>query len=140
MSTALYKTMLNAKDNMLKLREDGYTNAEIAQQLGISYNTVLRYIGRNSPGMRRAPARSEAARDLPAPKIETPPCLAVSEREIYLKGEFGSYMIQASMRSVLAELNGTTVAFTLDDLDKLIQELSAIRRNIGTFRVGAEMW
>ncbi len=39
------------KSEMLSLREKGYSNSEIAEQLECCYATVLRYIGKS--GMRR---------------------------------------------------------------------------------------
>lgn len=52
-------------DELLKMRESGMTNSDIARALDVSYYTVLRYIG-NQPG--------RAARHAYTPKPVKPHC------------------------------------------------------------------
>ena len=40
------------REEMLRLREQGYSNTEIAEQLECCYPTVIKYIGKS--GIRRA--------------------------------------------------------------------------------------
>lgn len=45
------------REEMLRLREQGYSNTEIAEQLECSYPTVIKYIGKS--GIRRANQKAE---------------------------------------------------------------------------------
>lgn len=72
--------------NMLRLREEGYTNAEIAAQFDISTATVLHHIGKQP---FRKP-RSERA--VIAEKHEPPRCnLNIDRRIVTLSGLFLSF-------------------------------------------------
>ena len=53
------------REEMLRLREQGYSNTEIAEQLECCYATVIRYIGKG--GVRRANRKDESPAETQKP-------------------------------------------------------------------------
>lgn len=134
----LYKTMVNAKDTMLQLREEGYTNKEIAEQMDISYQTVLKYIGAQPGNVPRKRVEHDVPHE--TAEIAPPPCLAVTGKNVTLKGELASYIVDGCCGTILVSMGDSTMLLDFEDLDKIMNELSAIRHNINSVKTGAEMW
>lgn len=44
-----------SQSEMLTMRDEGMSNEEIASHLGVSYQTVLRYIGKQPKSIKRSP-------------------------------------------------------------------------------------
>ena len=55
------------REEMLRLREQGYSNTEIAEQLECCYATVIRYIGKG--GVRRANRKDESQAETKKPEV-----------------------------------------------------------------------
>ena len=85
--------------NMLRLREEGYTNAEIAAQFDLSPATVLHHIGRQP---FRKPRSERCA--IPA-KPEPPRCnLNIDRRIVTLSGVFLSFEMDTEDDTCLIRL------------------------------------
>lgn len=54
------------REEMLRLREQGYSNTEIAEQLECCYPTVIKYIGKS--GIRRANRKDENPAEIKKPE------------------------------------------------------------------------
>lgn len=136
-------------DELLKMRESGMTNSDIARALDVSYHTVLHYIG-NQPG--------RAARHAYTPKPvkshckslgggngmseSAPACLAVSGRIVSLEGICGSYMVDAINSTITIDTGWCekSIDMPADKLPDFINELSAIMRHIPELSKCNEMW
>ena len=57
------------REEMLRLREQGYSNTEIAEQLECCYPTVIKYIGKS--GIRRANRKDENPAEIKKPEAVT---------------------------------------------------------------------
>ena len=136
---------------MMTMRdEQGMSNQEIANALGVSYNTVRRLIGTQPKGIRRERSASIPTRPLvhrdamhAEPKREEAPpaALVLAERSLSLRGEIGRYDIDTYARVVsiqIPEQGRFTVS--LDDLRTLHNELGAIIRNEDKTKFGVEAW
>lgn len=55
------------REEMLCLREQGYSNTEIAEQLECCYATVIKYIGKG--GVRRANRKDESQAETKKPEV-----------------------------------------------------------------------
>lgn len=55
------------REEMLRLREQGYSNTEIAEQLECCYATVIRYIGKG--GVRRANRKDKSPAETKKPEV-----------------------------------------------------------------------
>lgn len=113
-------------DEMLKMREAGMTNQDIANSLNASVITVRRYIGTQAGNRSRrmeTPVRATAA---PVPA----PALAVSNRVTYLEGAVAEYTVDTKSETVLFQAKGTEacVGITFDQWEAFCQEVQAIQR------------
>lgn len=138
-------------DELLQMREQGMTNAEIADALDVGVNTVVRYIGKQPKGLRKPYERKEP-RPVEPKHEETAPtaCLVVQNREIELHGLHGKYTVSCKEREVLASVNifeDMDVVISLDDIENIVKklgeisaELQAIARKVNELNVSNEMW
>ena len=136
-------------DELLKMREGGMTNSDIASVLDVSIQTVRRYIG-NQPG--RAPRYTYTPKPMKSHceslgwgsgvSESAPACLTVTRREINLKGVYGKYKIASDGSSVTLDLTEAEecIDMPVDKLPSLINELTAIMRHIPELSKGNEMW
>lgn len=134
---------------LMHMRKDGMSNQEIAKVLDVSYQTVLRQIGKQPSGMRKAYSRNIPAPVNSAPIIETvaktdanipEACLAVVGRSVYLMGNAAEYSIDCSSDSVNIKIGEGSVVVPLQKMESLMKELAAIMRNVSRVKVGNEMW
>lgn len=134
-----------SRDEMLKMRESGMTNQDIAQALGVSYATIYAYLG--AQPTRRMRSIGGYASPVPKPTKEAEPapeaCLVVSSRVTRLDGFEAHYTIDSERASVLIRSNANpeeAIEVSLENLTALIAELTAIGRNIEKIKVANEMW
>ena len=132
---------------LLRMREEGMSNQEIADSLDVGYQTILRLIGKQPAGTRkscpdRTPRRkvthSETAR--PTQDVSAQACLVVQDRTVMLKGTFAAYEIPVRKKCVEISCEHGNVSVPFDKLDDFVAELSAIRRRLDGLRVENEMW
>lgn len=132
-----------SQNELLHLREDGMSNAEIAKSLDLSYATVLRMIGKQPPGMRRPSSSTTFSTPVSKPvyKDEEPEaCLLVASRKVQLSGDFGEYVLDSENEMISVEIGESVVKVPFGQIDTLINELSAIKRNLSDVKRGNEMW
>lgn len=104
---------------MLTLREPPYcmSNKEIAEQLGISYNTVLNYIG-----TQRQPKQDALIKLKPRAVIDTPPDAFDNAQSLTrLTNAHRSYLVDIYSQRV--ELDRPLVYMEANDLRNIINEL-----------------
>ena len=75
---------------LLKMRESGMSNSEIAESLDVSYKTICNYLGKGGPRRqtRRAPHVQEGT---PVKEEPIAACLKMEPSEIRLTGAYGKY-------------------------------------------------
>lgn len=135
-----------SQSEMRRMREEEeMTNREIADALGTSYATVLKYIGPQPPHMRRAKGTYSVEKTAP---IEEPAvaCLALVNTMIEVKSATRKYVIDRKAgRVTIYDCQGIceTAAMDIDyaELNDFIAELKAIKNKIGEdISVPLEMW
>ena len=134
-----------SQSEMRRMREEEeMTNQEIADALGINYQTVLKYIGPQPPHMRRAKGTYSVEKTAP---IEEPAvaCLAVVNSVVEVKSATRKYVIDRKEGTVRIycpngyEAQEMVIAYS--DLTDFIAELKAIKNKIGEdISVPLEMW
>ena len=125
---------------LMGMRESGMSNKEIASALDISYQTVLRFIGKQPSSLRKQP-EPRAIMEAPKPQPETPEaCLIVEDRTVSLTGMFGSYRIPAQCKCVQVSSGEGSLSVPFEKIGEFIDELTAIRRNLDKLTLANEMW
>lgn len=149
------------KNELLKMREGGMSNAAIAASLGCSQSAVYNILGPMPKEMRSRIARETGARGgrakwsnqteggytverkmksfmhasevLEQPEQEQAAAvLAVKRAPIMLSGQFMDYVVSADSKSVEVEKEGRVLMqIPAENLVTFIKELAAISRNIG---------
>lgn len=153
------------KTELLKMREDGMTNAQIASALGCSSWSIINLIGKQPDWMTRENRRKgmqnrESNRRMdgtPMPAAQSPRGgTAVHEEEpkkcvlvvkslppmpIPLHGEFMDYVISADRTSVDVETEQgrCLLQIPMEKIDTFIAELNAIKRNASSGAAG-QFW
>lgn len=124
---------------MLSMRESGMPNPQIAERLGCSYKTVLKYIGKQPKELNMVRVNDfKPVIENPDPNVVNykkvcPPILKVVSTVSTLEGDLNKYIIDTGGRSV--EISGV-VEGILDDksLSRFIKELMEIKQifqNVG---------
>ena len=146
-SHGLHKDL--SQSELLSMREQGMSNAEIAEALGVGYQTILRNIGKQPREVRRNSARGGATvkpdfleKRLNIPEEAPVACLAVEKSELFLTGAVARYRLDADRESItiINEAGEEHWAFETSNLDQFIRELQAIARNIEDSKQKLEMW
>lgn len=130
--------------------EEGMTNKEIAERLGLSVATIYHYLGKMPPEMVRK-SKSEGGRAggtakwcaAPTPPQEEPDAvLLVTDRTVCLMGDKAKYTIYFTSGNVHCEIEEESRSFRLkiDELPAIIAELSAIQRKCDALKMTTEMW
>lgn len=130
---------------LLRMREEGMSNPEIAGVLDVSPHTIWRYIGPGPRAKNRVrggtPVAVEIRRAEPA---EVQACLSIGASPINLTGAYGKYTIEEERTYICisGEADGHEVngSIPVDQLSTFIKELQAIERNIGKVQPRLEVW
>lgn len=135
---------------LLRMREDGMTNREIADALDVSYKAVLAAIGKQPKELRKKPEFHTPV--LPPPTYASEPAsraeeeiasasLVVANKYIELAGLFGNYSIPIHDRVVnINTSDHGSMQVPFDKLDDFILELQAIQRKVPSLVLSTEMW
>ena len=118
-----------------QFRDEGYSNAEIAELLDCSYNTVRRYLGREDgkqtvkrypngkPGQQKSESKTEV-------KESSMASLEMVYMTYAFKGECGEYDVKESEDLIIATLPSGEFRVSINCLPRLIDELNALRVKI----------
>lgn len=140
----MYRKLMSDVDleTLYSMRRDGMNNQAIADTLGVTAQTVYRYIGKQPPELRSVHRRTSSA-SVPQREEEIPVCLAVANRTIMLRGAHLVYDLDLKERTlrVASEAEpGLELELTLDELSDVIDELRCIARKADTLKLENEMW
>ena len=144
-------------NELLEFRNEGYTNAQIAEMLDVSSMTIYRIIGKmpkelkdkamcdaweKSIQVRREKKRmAESGEQTKGEgqmiEIKRNACLVLVNRKETLKGTIGLYEIDCENKKVTMR---PVEEIEFDKLNDYINELQAISSRIGQTNVGKEMW
>ena len=144
-------------NELLEFRNEGYTNAQIAEMLDVSSRTIYRIIGKmpkelQDKAMRDAWEKSIQVRrekkrmaesgeqtkgDGPMIEIKRNACLVLVNRKETLQGTIGRYEIDCENKKVTMR---PVEEIEFDKLNDYINELQAISSKICQMNVGKEMW
>ena len=134
MAKALFKDV--SLQELQQMREDGMTNAEIAEQLDVHVSTIYKHLGKQPDGMRRTPRAPKAPQVhgephplfVPAPvtpmdAVEPQPTegLHVISRCTQLDSSAARYLINND--SVRINIDDAVLVFTKDEFDAWVNEL-----------------
>lgn len=125
---------------LLKMRESGMSNSEIAESLDVCYKTIHHYLGKGGP--RRQTRRASPVQER-APMKDEPveACLKMEPSEIRLTGAYGKYEFAPDGDSISVIIDGDYFfSVPRDQLSTFIRELQAIERNIGKVKTQLEVW
>lgn len=121
---------------LYSMRDQGMSNQEIADTLGVSYMTILRYIGKNPNRAKRSTSVRKARSTNPDPVVPTKKydqpdivkeAALVSGDILYsMQGSVGTYEINPKEKTIRICKD----RITYDELDTVITELSRIRDNL----------
>ena len=121
---------------LYSMRDQGMSNQEIADTLGVSYMTILRYIGKNPNRAKRSTSVRKANPTNPDPVVSTKKydqpdivkeAALVSGDILYsMQGSVGTYEINPKEKTIRICKD----KITYDELDTVITELSRIRDNL----------
>ena len=141
---ALYKGM--DPGELIKMREQGMSNREIAQSLGTSYSTVYSLIGKQPREMNAYSRRCGIAKKrIIEPQEETyEACLTIKRPALEICGRKWKYRasIGQNMIEVFTAPDVTPMTVDIEDLPQIIKELQVIARNAGKITGGnvLEVW
>lgn len=121
---------------LYSMRDQGMSNQEIADTLGVSYMTILRYIGKNPNRAKRSTPVRKANPTNPDPVVSTKKydqpdtvkeAALVSGDILYsMQGSVGTYEINPKEKTIRICKD----RITYDELDTVITELRRIRDNL----------
>ena len=133
----MFKRLELNDSELLTMRESGMTNQDIANSLGVSYNTILRRIG--AADFRRVGGAPSFSKPKKPPEPEYEACLVVQTEQIKAAGLKFSYTI-APNDSTVEVFGDGEIKVKFEDLPDLIKELTAINRKTESLRINNEMW
>lgn len=127
-------------ETLYSMRRQGMNNQEIADALGISYNTVFRYIGKQPSELRKSGIRAKAVSQ-PQPEDESSACLAVANRILILESMQNRYEVNLKNRMLrIGSDSDRGVCVALDGIEEFIDELRCIARRAEDLKLENEMW
>lgn len=142
-----YRQLEIDREEMLKMRDNGMTNMDIANCLGITRQTVLRYIGpqpgKNWEGYKQRMAQPERTNIVPIkPEPEPEAVLVLTNQIKYLMGETAEWCVNPKDRIVMFKTCDTdrAVSISFDDYELFAKEVNAVSRHIKEQHVTPEMW
>lgn len=133
-------------DEMLKMRENGMTNRDIANAFGVHVQTVKKRIGPEGRYRRGVRYINIVPQKKEEPEEQYSASLVVQNKSIELDGTYGRYVVDFREKKVIASIAKTEEAEEMfsvefEKIETLINELQAIRRNIrDKGGIGSEMW
>lgn len=131
-------------DELIGMRDNGMTNQDIANALGISISTVYRHIGAQPASMRKKYSARYDVVPQTAPEREefVEAALVVEDRSISLAGLFAGYKINMKAKevTVFVEDGVDALVVPFGQVETFAKEISAISRHIDELRVGNEVW
>lgn len=126
---------------MLEMRNQGMSNHQISERLGVTYKTVLRYIGKQPKSIPREHRVNNFDPVVSAPvsipvqdyKTVTKPVLRVVSTRSTLEGDVNKYIIDTSNNTIEVSglIDGILDKPTLESLIKELSEIKSIFNNIG---------
>lgn len=136
---------------LMTMREQGMSNQEIANALGVTYQSILRLIGKQPKEVRRersftpeVNSHSSVPRNAEILKPEEeilPASLVMAERSFVLQGEIGRYEIDTYAQAVrISVADQGAFSIPIQDVRVLHSELSAILRNQEKLKFSVEAW
>lgn len=132
-----------SQSELFHMREDGMSNHEIAKALDVSYQTVLRAIGKQPAGMRKAPVRNFVPPVNAAPvsrRKQEGARLSVLNRTVSLMGELAEYFLNCSEELLTVKVGEGVVCVPFQKLGLLTSELTAIRENLPLEKAEGKAW
>ena len=132
-----------SQSELLHMRESGMSNKEIANALDVSYQTVLRVIGKQPPNLRRPEPRNlqPEINEIHVPTAEEQDaCLAILDKSISLVGDVAEYKVDCADNVLTLTIDGNSVCVSLPKISSLLKELRTIQRHIPEMKIGNEMW
>jgi len=132
-------------DELMKMRESGMTNQDIANSLDIGISTVYRYIGAQPPGIRKKREYinnfSHRQKEEQREEFEEA-ALIVEDRKISLAGLFAGYKVNIKAKEVIVFVEDGVDALTIpfDQVDTFAKEIRAISKHVSGLHVGNEAW
>lgn len=133
-----------SQSELLHMREDGMSNQEIAKSLDVSYQTVLRLIGKQPASLRKPVVRASVAPITETPAIsgnkESEACLAVIGRSVSLISDLAEYTLDCTEEVLTMKVGENVVFVPFQKIESLMRELATIQRHIPRVKVGDEMW
>lgn len=129
---------------LLKMRESGMSNPEIAASLEVTPQTIRNYIGPGPRSKNRSRGGTPVADEVMREESMAA-CLKVEPTVVRLTGAFGCYEVNKADCLIAVELHpdGDTDAYfdiPLDQLTTFIKELQAIERNVDRVKTQLEVW
>lgn len=128
---------------LLHMRDEGMSNRDIANALDVSYQSVLRAIGKQPPRVRKPVAYSMAETASPLSerdKGKPDAHLSVRSRLITLAGEVAEYSLDCSGEILTITVGNGNICIPLRNVELLMNELSVIQRNIPRVKIEDELW
>lgn len=144
MARSLLRDM--SKSELQGMRDNGMSNAEIAEALDVSYATVYAILGKQPAGLRSPRRDSVRGGEIVTTKAPEPEqeeayaCLVLQNKVIELEGLYAKYKLDIKGKQLHIDAAEIVGAVNLDKLGDLIAELTAIHRKLDTLKVGNEMW
>lgn len=138
---------------MMRMRESGMSNAEIARAVGAGYSTVARYLGAQpGRGGRVSASIPQQAIDI-KPRVERTErpvekpteevyegVLPVVNRRVSLKGEFGEYEVDQKDKKVTFAFSDMVAEISYEEWQIFAKEVTAISRHISKEGLSPEIW
>lgn len=114
-------------EELLDMRENGMTNKQIADALGVGYSTICNYIGRAPAGMRSpwGSCKTKVTDVEPEPKVDKPPVLQkLCQIEEYA-GQNHKFTVRKDMGlvTIYRTVNEDGMQYHKDELEGYITEL-----------------
>lgn len=111
---------------------DKLSNREIADRCGISYNTVVRYLGRQPKDIPRYYIRSSSDNHTVPDRSKDPvevAALICIDHPITMQGKVGIYTVHPSTSTVDIKIHDQVLKdISYDDLDTVVLELTRIAK------------
>lgn len=124
-----------SRSEMMSMREGGLSNKRIADRLGVSINTVYRYIGKQPKDMPREYKPEQELKPVEVSVVNKPALKLISTVSL-LKGDTSEYRIDSvkNIVEISGLLNGILDPATID---QTIRELKEVKNVFNSMKVEA---